>query len=115
VSSLDESLGHRFQSPHLPCQAQSVEPPAAGGRAGSRSPAVLGEVTEQDDEAKRQIEEAQRTWLEVRPVRDVRLLAVLKRELGDGEAEAMRSPWKPMRRASFSTIWMLAGWPIASV
>ena len=52
-------------------------------------PAVLEEIAEQDDEAKRQIEEAQRTWLEVRPVRDVRLLAVLKRELGDGEAEAI--------------------------
>jgi len=52
-------------------------------------PAVLGEIAEQDDEAKRQIEEAQRTWLEMRPVRDVRLLAVLKRELGDGEAEAI--------------------------
>lgn len=52
-------------------------------------PAVLEEIAEQDDEAKRQIEEAQRTWLEVRPVRDMRLLAVLKRELGDGEAEAI--------------------------
>src|SRR5436309_14135705 len=52
-------------------------------------PAVLGEIAEQDDEAKHQIEEAQRTWLEMRPVRDVRLLAVLKRELGDGEAEAI--------------------------
>jgi predicted nucleic acid-binding protein len=52
-------------------------------------PAVLREITEQDDEAKRQLEKAQRTWLEVRPVRDVRLLAVLKRELGDGEAEAI--------------------------
>jgi predicted nucleic acid-binding protein len=52
-------------------------------------PAVLREITEQDDEAKRQLEKAQQTWLEVRPVRDVRLLAVLKRELGDGEAEAI--------------------------
>jgi uncharacterized protein len=52
-------------------------------------PAVLREISEQDDEAKQQIEEAQRTWLEMRPVRDVRLLAVLKRELGDGEAEAI--------------------------
>jgi uncharacterized protein len=52
-------------------------------------PAVLGEIAQQDDEAKLQIEEAQRTWLKVRPVRDVRLLAVLKRELGDGEAEAI--------------------------
>src|SRR4051794_14106488 len=77
-------------------------------------PAVLEEIAEQDDEAKRQIEEAQRTWLEVRPVRDVRLLAVLKRELGDGEAERLRSPWRPVRRGSFSTTWMLAGWLIAS-
>ena len=52
-------------------------------------PAVLEEIAEQDDEAKRQIEEARRTWLEMRPVRNVRLLAVLKRELGDGEAEAI--------------------------
>jgi uncharacterized protein len=78
-------------------------------------PAVLGEIAEQDDEAKRQIEEAQRTWLEVRPVRDVRLLTVLKRELGDGEAEAIAFALQTMRRGSSSTIWMLAGWPIASV
>lgn len=52
-------------------------------------PAVLGEIAGQDDEAKRQIELARRTWLKVRAVRDVRLLALLKRELGDGEAEAI--------------------------
>jgi uncharacterized protein len=52
-------------------------------------PAVLAEIGGQDDEAKRQIEEARRTWLDLRPVRDVRLVAVLKRELGDGEAEAI--------------------------
>ena len=52
-------------------------------------PAVLAEIAWQEDDAKRQIEKARRTWLEVRPVRDVRLSAVLKRELGDGEAEAI--------------------------
>jgi predicted nucleic acid-binding protein len=52
-------------------------------------PAVLGEIGGQDDEAKRQIEEARRTWLHVRAVQDVRLVALLKRELGDGEAEAI--------------------------
>jgi uncharacterized protein len=87
VSSPDEPLGHGFQPPHLPCQAQPVGPPATGEVLVP--PAVLGEIAEQDDEAKRQIEKAQRTWLNVRPVRDVRLLAVLKRELGDGEAEAI--------------------------
>src|SRR3954469_17424759 len=53
-------------------------------------PAVLGEIPEQDDEAKHQIEEAQRTWLEMRPVRDVRLLAVLKRR--DRSAPERRIP-----------------------
>lgn len=52
-------------------------------------PAVLEEIAEQDDEATSQIEEARRTWLDMRPVKGVRLLAVLKDELGDGEAEAI--------------------------
>jgi uncharacterized protein len=52
-------------------------------------PAVLREIVEQDDEATIQIEEARRTWLQVRPVKDLRLSTVLKRELGDGEAEAI--------------------------
>lgn len=52
-------------------------------------PAVLGEIAEQDDEATLRIEEAQRTWLQVRPVKDLRLSTMLKRELGDGEAEAI--------------------------
>jgi uncharacterized protein len=52
-------------------------------------PAVLREVAEQEDEATIQIGEARRTWLQVRPVKDLRLSNVLKRELGDGEAEAI--------------------------
>lgn len=52
-------------------------------------PAVFMEIAGQDDEAAFRIEEARRTWLQVRPVKDLRLSAVLKRELGDGEAEAI--------------------------
>jgi len=52
-------------------------------------PAVLEEIAGQDDEAKRSIQEAQQTWLDVRPVQDVRRLTVLRRELGDGEAEVI--------------------------
>jgi uncharacterized protein len=52
-------------------------------------PAVLREIAEQDDEAARQIEEIRQTWLDLGVVQDARLLAVLKDELGDGEAEAI--------------------------
>ncbi|HEX6902010.1 MAG TPA: DUF3368 domain-containing protein [Thermoanaerobaculia bacterium] len=52
-------------------------------------PAVLGEIAGQDDEAAFRVEEARRMWLQVRPVKDLRLPALLKRELGDGEAEAI--------------------------
>ena len=52
-------------------------------------PAVLEEISGQEDEASRQINEGLRTWMEVQPVRNIRLLAVLKRELGDGESEAI--------------------------
>lgn len=52
-------------------------------------PAVLAEIAGQDDEAAFQVEEARRTWLQVQPVKDPRLPAVLRRELGDGEAEAI--------------------------
>lgn len=52
-------------------------------------PAVLEEIAEQDDEAFRRIEEARQSWLGIRQVEDLRLLTVLKAELGDGEAEAI--------------------------
>jgi predicted nucleic acid-binding protein len=52
-------------------------------------PAVLREIAGQDDEAAFRVEEARRTWLQVRPLKDLRLSALLKRELGDGEAEAI--------------------------
>ncbi len=51
--------------------------------------AVLQEIAKQDDEATVRIEDARRMWLQVRPLKDLRLSTVLKRELGDGEAEAI--------------------------
>jgi len=52
-------------------------------------PAVFREIAGQGDEAALRVEEARRTWLQVRPLKDLRLSTMLKRELGDGEAEAI--------------------------
>lgn len=76
-------------------------------------PAVLGEIAGQEDEAAFRVESAQRTWLQVRPVKDLRLLPVLKRELGTERLKPWRLLWT--QRESYSTTWTLAGWPIGSV
>lgn len=89
MSWLDESLGHRRQSTHLSCEAQPLGLLQRESEEILAPPAVLGEIFAQDDEANLQIEEALQTWLKVQPVRDLRLSTVLKRELGDGESEAI--------------------------
>jgi predicted nucleic acid-binding protein len=52
-------------------------------------PAVLREISERQDEAARQVEEARRDWLRTRAVEDRLLSTVLQTDLGEGEAEAI--------------------------
>jgi uncharacterized protein len=61
----------------------------ASGQAICVPPAVLREITGQDDGAAHQVEEARKSWLETHSVQDERLLRVLKADLGDGEAEVI--------------------------
>ena len=51
--------------------------------------AVLREIAEYRDEAAAQVAEAREIWLRERSAQDLNLLAILRTELGDGEAEAI--------------------------
>jgi uncharacterized protein len=51
--------------------------------------AVLQEVSEQPDSASEEIEAATRSWLNVRTVKDRRLVDVLMADLGAGESEVI--------------------------
>jgi predicted nucleic acid-binding protein len=52
-------------------------------------PAVIEEVRRHPDAAALEVEAALSSWLELRPVEDRRLVAMLRADLGSGEAEVL--------------------------